>query len=320
MVWQIFLATCFGGTLFAYVVRYLRAPGFQVNQKHVFITGGSAGLGLATAKEYAKADAKITLVSRSVATLEAAKKSILQSFPDAQVFICACDVTEYEQVKMAVEKAIVFHGEPIYHLICCAGLAIPGYFVETSLDVFYKQMQVNFYGTLHATKVVVPHMIATETHGRVIFVSSGCGYIGFIGYTQYCPTKYALRGFADSLRNELKLYDIGISIFYPGNMDTPGFQVEERTKPDETREIEGTSKLVSAESAAQSMLNGISYGDFAITNDIGVWLLRVLGNGVAPRKNVVLETILLPLLVVIQTVFVLFMDSVVGKSKKVKKA
>ena len=304
------------GIVAAYVYRFLRAPGFNVSDKHVFITGGSAGLGLATAKEYAKANAKISIVSRSIRTLKAAKESILESYPNAQVFTYGCDVSEFEQVKLAVKKAIVHHSEPISHLICCAGLAIPGYFIEQSPDVFYKEMEVNYYGSMHAAKVVVPHMIATETKGRVIFVSSGCGYIGFIGYSQYCASKYALRGFADCLRNELKLYGIAVSVFYPGNMDTPGFETEERTKPVETREIEGTSQLVSAESAAKSMINGISYGDFAITNDIGVWLIRVLGNGIAPRKNVVLETLLMPLLVVIQTIFVEFMDYVVCKKTK----
>ena len=117
-----------------------------------------------------------------------------------------------------------------------------------------------------------------------------------------------------------------VSIFYPGNMDTPGFEMEEKTKPKETRDIEGTSALVSPESAAKSMLDGLrrgtffigaihGKGEYAITNDIGVWVLRVVGNGMAPRQTTFLEMLLMPLFVVIQTVYLLFMDYTVRVAK-----
>lgn len=64
--------------------------------------------------------------------------------------------------------------------------------------------------------------------GKIVFVSSMAGLIGVAGYAAYSPTKFALRGLADSLRNELKMYDIDVHIYLPGNIDTPGFVTEVR--------------------------------------------------------------------------------------------
>jgi len=282
----------------------------------VFITGGSAGLGLAIAQAYAKQGAKVSIVGRSEKKLKAAKETIeaggQNQYP---VFTYSTDVTQMKQVQIAVEKAIVFHAQGIDQLFCCAGLAQPGYFVEQDVDVFSNQMQVNYFGTLHAVKAVVPNMQGNQTAGRIVLVSSACGYIGFVGYTQYCATKYALRGFADALRNEMLMYGISVSIFYPGNMDTPGFELEEKTKPSETRKIEGSSKLVSAESAAASLMSGLANGTFAITNDFGVWLLRVVGNGMSPRSFTTVELLLSPLIVLIQVFYIMFMDHVTLRSR-----
>lgn len=309
----------FSGIVISALVRYLRKPGLDVIQKHIFITGGSAGLGLATAKAYAKKGAKITIVARSETTLKKAKADILKMYPDTAVFTYSCDVTKYQDVLTAVEKAIVFHRDPVYQLVCCAGLAIPGYFIEQSIDTFKSLMDVNYFGSLHAAKAIVPNMIDHPERGqRIVFVSSACGYLAFIGYSQYCPTKYAVRGLAEALRNEMKLYDIGVSVFYPGNMDTPGFETENKTKPTETLFIEDWADVLSAESSADSLLNGIEKGDFSITNDIGVAFLRLIGNGVAPRSNTLLDLVLMPLGLMFQTMYLFFIDCAVTFKSKSK--
>jgi short-subunit dehydrogenase len=77
-----------------------------------------------------------------------------------------------------------------------------------------------------------------------------------IGYTTYAPSKYALRGLGECLRNELCRDNIRVSMFYPSNMDTPAFAIENKTKPAETVLIEGSASTVTAEKAADQLLAG----------------------------------------------------------------
>ena len=227
--------------------RYVTKPGLKCKGQHVVITGGSAGLGLAVAKSYAAKGARVSILARSLDKLKIAQKCIQNEIVQdktSNIFIQSTDVTNFGQVQDAISAAIVFHGQGVDQLICCAGLAQPGYFVDQDVGIFSSQMAVNDMGTLNAIKAVVPNMRANRKAGRIVLVSSACGYIGFVGYSQYCASKYALRGLADALRNEFLLYDITVQIYYPGNMDTPGFENEEKTKPDETRAIEGASDCV----------------------------------------------------------------------------
>ncbi|CAI5730533.1 unnamed protein product [Peronospora destructor] len=310
-----------GVSVLSFVVTKLRAPGFQVEGKHVFITGGSSGLGLALAKKYAQQGAKVSIVARGVDKLEESKKAIEGSCKNtnANVFIQSCDVTDFASVQKAVDAANEFHGRVMDHVVCSAGFAAPGYFMDQDVSLNKKIMNVNYFGTLHAIKAALPAMVQRSEEvgqdGHIVLVSSGLGLISWIGYAQYAASKYALRGLAESLRNELKLYGIRVSIFYPGNIDSSGFLEENRTKPSETKTIEGVSEPVHPDKVAQSLINGVSDGQFSITNDPMIFVLRVLANGVAPRYNTMMETIMLMLFIPIQVGFGFFMDYIVWQTK-----
>ncbi|KAE9008967.1 hypothetical protein PF010_g11147 [Phytophthora fragariae] len=313
-----------GVSVVSFVVNKLRAPGFNVEGKHVFITGGSSGLGLALAKKYAQQGAKVSIVARGLDKLEESKTEIegVHKSADAGVFIQSCDVADFDSVQKAVDAANKFHGRATDHVVCSAGFAAPGYFMEQDVSLYKKIMDVNYFGTLHAIKAALPAMAQRSKEGgeggQIVLVSSGLGLISWIGYAQYAAPKYALRGLAESLRNELKLFGIHVSIFYPGNIDSPGFVEENRTKPPETKTIEGVSEPLHPDKVAQSLIDGVSDGQFSITNDPMIFILRVLANGVAPRYNTMMETVMLPLLIPIQVGFGFFMDFIVWQTKRAR--
>ncbi|CAH0480855.1 unnamed protein product [Peronospora belbahrii] len=310
-----------GISVISFVVTKVRAPGFKVEGKHVFITGGSSGLGLSLAKKYAKQGAKLSIIARGVDKLEEAKKEIeaIRKNTDTDVFIQSCDVADFASVQKAVDAANSFHGRATDHVVCSAGFAAPGYFMEQDVSLFKKIMDVNYFGTLYTIKAALPAMVRRSEEGgeggHLVLVSSGLGLISWIGYAQYAATKYALRGLAESLRNELQLFGIRVSIFYPGNIDTPGYVEENRTKPPETKIIEGVSIPLHSDKVAQQLINGVSDGLFSITNDPMIFILRVLANGVAPRYNTMMETVLLFLFIPIQVGFGFFMDFIVWRTK-----
>lgn len=303
----------------SYVWTKVTAPGFKVDGKHVFITGGSTGLGLALGKKYAAAGAKVSIVARGLANLEAAKAEIeAVSKHKSSVFIQSCDVTDFASVQKAVDAANAFQGRATDHVLCSAGVSHPGYFLENDVSVFHKMMDLNYFGTLHAIKAALPAMVAKDEGGQIVLVSSGLALTSWIGYSQYSGSKYAMRGLADSLRNELLAYNIRVSIYYPGNIDSPGYLEEEKTKPEETKTIEGISELTHPDDVAQTLIDGISNGQFSITNEVMIFFLRVIANGVAPRVNSMLEMVLLPIIVPIQIGFGFFMDFTVKQAAKKK--
>eukprot|EP00128_Syssomonas_multiformis_P007999 Colp12_sorted_trinity150504_noHs@19527 len=312
-----------GNAAFIYIVlaslsvaiNKLTAPGFNPKGKHVLITGGSTGLGLAVAKKCAQAGAKVTIISRSERNLAAAKNEIQTAVPGSSVFTFACDVSNFETMATAVQAAKGFHNQSVHTLICSAGLAYPGFFHEQDISVFRDEMNLNYFGCVHAAKAVVDDMIANKS-GHIVFVSSAAAFVGMVGYTQYCASKFAVRGLADCLRNELLPHKVRVTIYYPANIKSPGFEQEERTKPAVTKAIEGTGSLCTPESAADSLISGIKAGDYAITNDFGAGLLRMGVSGCTPRSNLLIELALLPLVGLIGAGFTFFMDYTVRTHKK----
>jgi 3-dehydrosphinganine reductase len=120
--------------------------------------------------------------------------------------------------------------------------------------------------------------------GHIANVSSMMGYFGIMGYAAYAPTKFAIVGLTEVLRNELKPYNIHLSVLFPPDTDTPGFEVENRTKPEECALISGNVKLQSAQEVAEAFVKGIIQKRYAILpgeaglvwrlNRYFPWLLR----------------------------------------------
>eukprot|EP00056_Hartaetosiga_gracilis_P022176 m.28694 g.28694 ORF g.28694 m.28694 type:complete len:143 (-) comp9493_c0_seq4:184-612(-) len=110
------------------------------------------------------------------------------------------------------------------------------------------------------------------------------------------------------LTTYLQPYNIRVVGYYPTSMDTPGFEVEERTKPKETKAIEGQGGLIKPEKAAKNLINGIANGNYSITDDPILELARIASGGLAPRENFFLELFAAPLSVIIGYFYTMDMD------------
>jgi 3-dehydrosphinganine reductase len=255
------------------------------SHKHALITGGSSGIGKALALQLAQAGAHITLIARSQAKLNQAKAEITQAQATAtqKMLAITADVADRTQVSAAVEQAIAQTAPPDL-LITAAGIAHPGYFQELSLDIFERTMAVNYFGSLYALKAVHPWM-AQRHQGHVVLISSGVGLMGIFGYSAYSPSKFALRGLAESLRGELKPQGICLSIVYPPDTDTPQLTQENLTKPPETKAIAATAQVWSAADVARVILQGIQKQQFAITPGLEMGVLARLHSLLGPSLN-----------------------------------
>ncbi|KAI8092264.1 uncharacterized protein B0P05DRAFT_525553 [Gilbertella persicaria] len=291
---------------------------FKPAGKHCFITGGSTGLGRSLAIELAKAGADVCIVARRVQELEAAAEEIKshRASEKQQVIYISADVTNQQDIVRAFDEANVKMGRNPDFVCACAGASFPKYFLDHTMDDFEKLTTLNYLGQAYVAHQAAQRMRDSDIKdGKIVFVSSMLGMLSFVGWTTYSPTKYAIRGLADALRNELKRYQIGVHIFFPGGIESPGFEIENRTKPEITKEIEGANTPQTGSECAQSLLKGLYAGEYMIMTDFISQVLRCTTRGVNPTNNLVLDYLLAMLGQPIASGYALYMDYVVKTAK-----
>ena len=247
---------------------------------HALVTGGSSGIGLATARLLVERGARVSLVARDEARLGAAVDGIRAVRSDADVALAAADVTDPAALSSAIHELTTRFG-PCDLLVTSAGSAHPGYFERLEAEVFREQMEVDYFGTLHAVRVVVPSMIERR-RGHLVMLSSTAGIIGVFGYCAYAPAKFAVRGLAETLRVELAPYRIVVACAYPPDTTTPGLERENLLKPAETARISAAIKPRDAEHVARAIIRGVERDQLVITADFQTAALARASGLLAP--------------------------------------
>ncbi|PSB12693.1 short-chain dehydrogenase [Pleurocapsa sp. CCALA 161] len=253
--------------------------------QHAIITGGSSGIGKAVAKLLTQQGANITLIARDRHKLAQAQQELQQVMVNQtqQINIAQADVADRASITSALEQAIATLGSPKL-LITSAGITHPGYFTEIPLEIFEQIMSVNYFGSLYSIKAVLPAMIE-HPPGQIVLISSGAGLIGIYGYSAYCPSKFALRGLAESLRGELKPKGIKLTVVYPPDTDTPQLAAENKIKPPETKQITASAQVLTAEAVAQEILQGVAKNKFAIAPGMELMTLNRWHSLLSPLLN-----------------------------------
>ena len=231
--------------------------------KIVYITGGSSGIGLATAKLMATRGAGVIILSRRQQVLDEALKQIQSCGVSAEQKFAgrSMDVSKRDSVESVLSSALAEFGVPDV-LINCAGRAYPRYFMDITYQQFDDTMKTNLYGIWNTCSVLVPHMKVKG--GVIVNVSSMVGFLGVFGYCDYAASKFAIVGFSESLKSELKKYNISVQVLCPPDTDTPGFATENLTKPAETKAISASAKLMSSDAVAKELIEGIRKNTFMI--------------------------------------------------------
>ena len=224
-----------------------------MKDKVAIITGGSSGIGKALAISFAKSGAQVVITGRNEERLnEVAAELDALNTPNLCLKL---DVASEADNKFLIEETVKAFGK-IDILINNAGISMRALFDEIEMDVFKKVMDINFYGTLYATKFALPHILKTK--GSIVGISSINGYRGTPARTAYTASKFAMNGFFESLRTEVMHRGVHVLVACPGftgtNIRNAALTADGSSQGDSPRD-EG--KMMTAEEVAEGIIKAI---------------------------------------------------------------
>ena len=245
-------------------------------EKSAIVCGGSQGIGKATAKLFVQLGGNVCIVARTLDKLKAAAEEIKSFTINENQFveIISCDTSDMDQVEPLFNEYIKNFGVPDY-LFNYVGISFPDYTEKLTIENFRFHMNTNFFGQLCPIKTLLPHYI-TRKEGHFINMSSISGFIGLMGYAAYTPTKFAIVGLSEGLRNEYKPFNIKISVIFPPDTDTPGLHEEAETRPEELNIIAERGGLLKPEDVAETILKGVLKKKFYILPGSAKFMWRMM--------------------------------------------
>ena len=235
-------------------------------RKVAVVTGGSSGIGLATALAYATRGYDVAIVGRTPGKLEAAEARLRAAAGrDQRVATRAADLARFDEAREAI-ASLAADGFVPDVLVNSAGVIVPGEFATMPLEDFRSNIDNGYWSVVYPCRAAVPHMIARGS-GNIVNVSSVAGYLGIYGYTGYSSAKFAIMGFTEALRFELKPEGIAVHVVCPPDTDTPALAFEHTLRPKETDVIAGNIKPIAPEKVGEAIVRGVDRGKYYIIPD-----------------------------------------------------
>jgi NADP-dependent 3-hydroxy acid dehydrogenase YdfG len=219
--------------------------------KVVFVTGASAGIGEAIAREAAAQGARVVLAARRKERVEA----VAAELGSARALGVACDVTRDGDLEAAIERAHAFG--PLDAMIANAGFGVGGRFEKLSLDDYRRQFETNVFGVIRSLRAALPDL--KQTHGAIGVVGSANGYISIPGWSAYCMSKHAVRSLCDCLRHELAPDGVSVTHLAPGFVESEFRRLDKQgVLKDDAKDFVPSFLVMPARTAAKKILAAVA--------------------------------------------------------------
>lgn len=294
---------------------------FPVEGLTAVVTGGSQGLGLSIAQELSARGANVVLVARDTAKLDAAVKTLQSRAqnPQSQRFLhLSYDLRLAESAPKILQEIKTWNnGEAPDLIFCCAGYCYPSFFADAPVEQLKDQMDGVYWSSAYMAHAAInmwkipssnsqqkPSALSKPKPTRhIIFTCSALAFFPVAGYTPYTVCKAAMRTLADSLHQELEVYngsrqqgpstqgrpvpdaDMKVHILFPMGIVSPGFENENKIKPALTLKLEKDDKPQEPDEIAKIALARLGAGDFMITTMFLGHLMRGCGMAGTVRSS-----------------------------------
>lgn len=235
--------------------RKLASEYIILKDKVIIITGVSSGIGKAIANLYAEQGAQLVLASRNLEELNKIASALQEK--TSKILVVKTDISISQDCKMLVDKTLSHYGR-IDLLVNNAGISQRSLTMDTKMEVYRTIMEVNYFGTIELSKLVLDSMI-NNGGGQLAVISSVVGKFGFPFRSGYAASKHALHGFFDSLRAEVSDKKIDITIICPGRVQTNvslNAMTEDGSK--HNKMDKGTAEGMSVEKCAKLIVQAIA--------------------------------------------------------------
>ena len=186
--------------------------------KTALITGASSGFGMLTSITLARRGWRVLATMRNLNRREKLEAAAREAGVLERIECIALDVTSAGQIA-AVADLVAKRGEPLHALVNNAGFAAPGFAEDVTDAELREQFDTNFFGSAAVTRALLPQM-RRQGFGHVVMVSSSSGRLGFPGVSNYAASKFALEGWTETLRYEMKAPGIQVVLVEPGSFAT----------------------------------------------------------------------------------------------------
>jgi len=222
------------------------------------ITGAGSGIGRATAVLLAKRGARLAIADINEAGLEETAKLVRDL--GRPVTTHKVDVSDKARMEAFAGEVVDAHGG-VHLVINNAGVAVVADFKEHSLKDFEWLMGINFWGVVYGCKFFLPHLLRAD-EGHIVNLSSLFGLLGIPQQTSYCASKFAVRGFTESLRIELAQTNVGVTSVHPGGIATnivaeARLAGEADNPRNRARLVKSFKKMMPPSEAAEQIVRGV---------------------------------------------------------------
>ncbi|KAK5178270.1 hypothetical protein LTR44_009145 [Exophiala sp. CCFEE 6388] len=286
---------------------------FPIDGLTAIVTGGSQGLGLAIAQELSAKGANVVIVAQDKDKLDRAVQTLKSraARPQQKFLDLSFDLRSSDSAPKIIDQVTRWNdGQAPDLIFCCAGNCQPAFFADASIDTLRGQMDTVYWSAAYMAHAALnawkrPSTLegknTTPTPTRhIVFTCSALAFFPVAGYSPYSPAKAAMKAMVDGLNQEVALYngarqgsvgpapdaDIALHIVYPMGILSPGYENENKTKPELTLMLEKDDKPQQPEELAKIILNRLSNGDFMITTMLLGHLMRGAGMGSSVRGGI----------------------------------
>ncbi|MCJ1314115.1 hypothetical protein MMC25_007795 [Agyrium rufum] len=274
---------------------------FPVPGRTMLITGGSLGMGKALAQLLSSKGANVIIVARKPQALADALSDVTRSAANEsfqRFHSIVADLSVPSEAQRVVSEATEWNnGKPLDAVICCAGSAVPKFFVDTPVEQIEQMMSSNYYTAAYTAHAVLRSWLKPSTKAEtkanppatkkqlppprhLIFTASAAAFLSLTGWTTYTPSKMAIRALAEGLSQEVLLYPVSpsqpaveVHTVYPGGILTAALEEENKIKPGILKKLEEDDTPLTPEQVALKTLKGLEKGKESITMDILGWAM-----------------------------------------------